>query len=202
MQHTQLLHSILEKSGAIQHKGRLKAVMTAVESVMNGANLDLTSMGRYMNKDIKPKSKIKEMDYLLSNGHLHRERFSIYKAINEWIIGSEKLLFIAIDWSTIVAHQYHLIRASIIRKGGCITVYEEIYPESALGTGESHQTFLKNLKGVLPDNRDICIIVDAGFRTDFFPSTDRKLGLCWTYSFHDALYSARKRRLATLYRPL
>ena len=31
-----------------------------------------------------------------------------------------------------------------------------------------HQTFLKNLKRVLPENRDICIIVDAGFRTDFF----------------------------------
>jgi len=78
------------------------------------------------------------------------------------------LLFIAIDWSSIVAHQHHLLRASIIRKGRCITVYEEIYPESALSTGESHQTFLRNLKRVLPENRDICIIVDAGFRTDFF----------------------------------
>lgn len=168
MQHTELLHNILDKSGAIQHKGRLKSVMTAVSSVMSGANLDLTSMGRYMNKEIKPKSKIKEIDYLLGNGHLHRERLFIYKAINEWVIGHEKLLFIAIDWSTIVAHQHHLIRASIIRKGRCITVYEEIYPESALGTGDSHQTFLRNLKRVLPEGRDTCIIVDAGFRTDFF----------------------------------
>lgn len=168
MQHTELLHSILEKSGAIKHKGRLKSVMAAVSSVMSGANLDLTSMGRYMNKEIKPKSKIKEIDYLLGNGHLHKERLFIYKAINEWVIGQEKLLFIAIDWSSIVAHQHHLLRASIIRKGRCITVYEEIYPESALSTGESHQTFLRNLKRVLPENRDICIIVDAGFRTDFF----------------------------------
>jgi hypothetical protein len=121
-----------------------------------------------MNKEIKPKSKIKEIDYLLGNGHLHKERLFIYKAINEWVIGQEKLLFIAIDWSSIVAHQHHLLRASIIRKGRCITVYEEIYPESALSTGESHQTFLRNLKRVLPENRDICIIVDAGFRTDFF----------------------------------
>ncbi|WP_367608243.1 IS4 family transposase [Legionella sp. W05-934-2] len=168
MQHTELLHNILDKSGAIQHKGRLKSVMTAVSSVMSGANLDLTSMGRYMNKEIKPKSKIKEIDYLLSNGHLHKERLFIYKAINEWVIGQEKLLFIAIDWSSMVAHQHHLLRASIIRKGRCITVYEEIYPESALSTGDSHQTFLRNLKRVLPENRDICIIVDAGFRTDFF----------------------------------
>lgn len=168
MQHSELLHNILDKSGAIQHKGRLNSVMAAVSSVMSGANLDLTSMGRHMNKEIKPKSKIKEIDYLLSNGHLHRERLFIYKAINEWVIGKEKLLFIAIDWSSIVAHEQHLIRASIIRKGRSITVYEEIYPQSALGTGDSHQTFLKNLKRVLPENRDICIIVDAGFRTDFF----------------------------------
>lgn len=168
MQHTKLLHNILDKSGVIQHKGRLKSVMAAVSSVMSGANLDLTSMGRHMNKEIKPKSKIKEIDYLLSNGHLHRERLRIYKSINEWVIGQEKLLFIAIDWSSIVAHQHHLLRASIIRKGRCITVYEEIFPQSELGTGDSHQTFLRNLKRVLPENRDICIIVDAGFRTDFF----------------------------------
>lgn len=168
MQQTELLHNILDKSGSIEHKGRLKSVMAAVSSVMSGANLDLTSMGRHMNKEIKPKSKIKEIDYLVSNGHLHRERLFIYKAINEWVISHETLLFIAIDWSSIVAHQHHLLRASIIRKGRCITVYEEIHPESALSTGDSHQTFLMNLKRVLPENRDICIIVDAGFRTDFF----------------------------------
>jgi hypothetical protein len=178
MQHTELLHNILDKSGAIQHKGRLKSVMAAVSSVMSGANLDLTSMGRHMNKEIKPKSKIKEIDYLVSNGHLHRERLRIYQSINEWIIGQEKLLFIAIDWSSIVAHQHHLLRASIIRKGRCITVYEEIFPQEALGTGDSHQTFLRNLKLVLPENRDICIIVDAGFRTDFFIQVQTK---SWEY---------------------
>lgn len=168
--------------------------MTAVSSVMSGANLDLTSMGRYMHKEIKPKSKIKEIDYLLSNGHLHKERLFIYKAINEWIIGQEKLLSIAIDWSSIVAHQHHLLRASIIQKGRCIKVYEEIYPESALSTGDSHQTFLRNLKWVLPENRDICIIVDAGFRTDFFIQVENgKLGLCWTYSFNHVLYTPRRR---------
>jgi hypothetical protein len=120
MQHSQLLHNILEKSCAIKHKTRLKSVITAVESVMLGANLGVTSMGRHMEKDIKPKNKIKEIDYLLNNGHLHNERFNIYKAMNAWIIGQERLLFIAIDWSSIVAHEQHLLRASIIRKGRSI----------------------------------------------------------------------------------
>jgi hypothetical protein len=168
MQQTALLHTILENSGAVKHKTRLKSLTTAVQSVLNGANLALTSIGRHINKPIKPKSKIKEVDYLVNNGHLHRERIYIYKAINEWLIGQEKILFIAIDWSSIIAHQQHLLRASLICKGRSMTVYEEIYPESELGNGESHQHFLNNLKRVLPEGREICIMVDAGFRTDFF----------------------------------
>jgi hypothetical protein len=168
MQHSELLHNILDNTGAIRHKTRLKSLMTAVESVMNGANLDLTSIGRHMRKDIKPRSKIKEIDYLLNNGHLLKERLNIYKAVNKWVIGQEKLLFIIIDWSTLVAHNHHLLRASILRKGRCVTVYEEIHPESGLGTGSIHQSFLKNLKLVLPPDRELCLIVDAGFKTDFF----------------------------------
>lgn len=168
MQHTELLHNILEKSGAIQHKGRLKSLMIAVSSVMHGASLSLTSMGRNLGKAIKPKSKIKEIDYLLSNGLLHRERLPIYRAVSEWVIGQEKILLIVIDWSSIVAHQQHLLRASIIRKGRCVTVYEEIYPEKKLANRESHALFLRNLKLVLPKDREVIIIADAGFRTDFF----------------------------------
>lgn len=168
MQQTELLHNILEKSGAVRHKGRLRSIMVAVESVLLGAHLDLTSLGRHMNKEIQPKSKIKEIDYLLSNGHLYRERVLIYKAINEWVIGEEKRLFIVIDWSSIVAHEQHLLRASLIRKGRAITLYEEIHPECDLGTGEAHRSFLRNLRFVLPSDRDVCIITDAGFKTDFF----------------------------------
>ena len=168
MQHTELLHSILEKSGSIRHKVRLTSLMTAVTSVMKGANLSLTSMGRHVEKEIKPKSKIKEIDYLLSNGHLHRERFSIYKSVSAEIIGKEKFLLIVIDWSRIVAHQQHLLRASVVRKGRCMTVYEEIYPEKMLANRDCHASFLKNLKELLPNDREVIIVVDAGFRTDFF----------------------------------
>lgn len=168
MQHTELLHNILEKSGAIKHKRRLMSLMSATDSVMNGANLDLTSLGRYMNREIKPKSKIKGIDYLLSNGHILRERINIYRAINEWMIGNEKVLYVVVDWSSIVAHEQHVLRASLIRKGRAVTVYEEIFPEKELSKAESHLTFLNNLKLALPQDREICIVVDAGFRTDFF----------------------------------
>lgn len=168
MQHTELLHNILEKSQAVKHKTRLKSLMSAVSGVLNGSDLSLTSLGRHMPKFIKPRSKIQEINYLLGNGHLHRERILIYKAINAWVIGHEKLLFIAIDWSSIVAHEQHLLRASIICKGRAVTVYEEIHPESDLGKREIHEVFLRNLKRTLPVDREVCILVDAGFRTDFY----------------------------------
>ena len=168
MQQMQLLHEILLNSRAVKHKSRLSSLLAAVESVSKGADLSLTSLGRHMQKAIKPRSKIQEINYLLSNGQLYNERLSIYAAVNQWVIGNEKLLFIAIDWSTIVAHKQHLLRASIVRKGRCMTVYEEIHAEERLGTGEVHQKFLSNLKRVLPKGIDICLIVDAGFKTDFF----------------------------------
>lgn len=168
MQHTELLHEILEKSHAVKHKTRLKSLVDAVESVTNGASLSLTSMGRHMSRSIKPRSKIQEINYLLSNGYLHRERLLIYAAVNKWMIGKEKLLFIIVDWSSIVAHEQHVLRASLVRKGRSMTVYEEIHPEKELGKQETHQSFLNNLKRVLPRGCEICLIVDAGFKTDFY----------------------------------
>jgi transposase len=168
MKPTRLLHKILEESHAVKHKSRLNSLSSAVASVLNGSDLSLTSLGRHMQKAIKPRCKIQEINYLLSNGHLHNERLDIYASINQWLIGQEKLLFILVDWSCVVAHQHHLLRASLLRKGRSVTIYEEIHPENKLGQGAIHQGFLSRLKSVLPKDVEVCIIVDAGFRTDFF----------------------------------
>lgn len=168
MQQSILLHNILKESGAVKHKIRLTSLLNSVESVMKGADLNLTSIGRRLATKTKPKYKIKKIDYLLGNPHINRERFYIYKALNKWIVSEEKLIYIIIDWSTLVAHEQHVLRASLIRKGRAITVYEEIYPESNLGQGAIHASFLKTLKAVLPEELDVCIVVDAGFKTDFF----------------------------------
>lgn len=168
MQHTELLHKILQESQAVKHKTRLNSLMSVVSSVLKGSALSLTSLGRHMPKEIKPRSRIQEVNYLLSNGHLQGERLGIYAAINRWMIGDEKLVFIAIDWSSVVAHEQHVLRASMLRKGRSITVYEEIHAEKELGHAEVHQAFLTHLKSVLPDGCEVCLIVDAGFRTDFY----------------------------------
>ena len=144
MQHILFLHNLLTKSRAVGHTKRLDSLLFAVESVTSGANLSLTSMGRYMNKSIKARSKIQAINYLLSNGQLQAELPAIYQAQATHLCQQETL-YISVDWSSLVAHECHVLRASINRKGNAMTLYEAIYPESKLGNAAVQHAFLKNL---------------------------------------------------------
>ena len=178
MQQMQLLHTLLEKSHAIGHASRRASLLSAVGSVINGANLSLTSMGRYMDKEIKPRSKIHAMDYLLSNGQLHAEIPAIFRTQAKYLCGQTDTLNISVDWSGLVAHKYHLLRASIDMKGNAMTLYEEIHPESKLGNAAVQGNFLKHLANIIPNDKKVCIITDAGFGIGFFKQVE-KLG--WDY---------------------
>lgn len=178
MQHTVLLHKILTEAHAIGHKKRLDSLLQAVHSVMAGAKLSLTSIGRHIDKPIKPRSKIQSINYLLSNGHLHNERIDIYAAINQYLCAGTQTLYVAVDWSTLVPHDLHLLRASLMIKGRAMVVYEEVHPQSQLGNSKVHLSFLKKLHKVLPDDKNVCLMTDAGFRTDFFRQVQ---DLGWDY---------------------
>ena len=54
-----LLHSFLKKSGTIKHEKRLSSILNSVGSLLNGAKLSLTSIGRHMSGTAKVKHKIK-----------------------------------------------------------------------------------------------------------------------------------------------
>ncbi len=50
MQPTKLLHKILKKSQAISHAKRQESLLNAVDSVIHGGKLSLTSLGRRLQK--------------------------------------------------------------------------------------------------------------------------------------------------------
>jgi hypothetical protein len=179
MQPWLLLHKILENSGAIKHKTRLMSLMHAVNGVLSGAKLSLTSIGRHMEKKIKPRSKIQEMNYLLGNGQLNNEKFAVYRTMTKLLCASRTVLYIAIDWSTVVPHELHLLRASLICKGRSMVLYEEIHPEKKLSNGLVHMKFLERLKSMLPANVPVCTITDAGFQTDFFKQV---ISIGWNFT--------------------
>jgi len=178
MQLNTLLHKVLAKSQGIHHKQRLSSVVTAVESVMLGSNLSLTMMGRYMNRAIKPRSKIQTINYLLGNGHLHRERTSLYAAHNTWLCQGMTMHYVLMDWSSLVAHEQHVLRASIVKRGRAMVLYEEIHAEKNLGKSSIHETFLARLATVLPKDINVCIVTDAGFKTDFLKQVE---AMGWAY---------------------
>lgn len=164
----ELLHKILSNTSAIGHKGRLFSLIHAVDGVTEDSDLSLTAIGRGMKKGIKPRSQIQEINYLLSNPHIYRERTSIYKSMSDFLCASLPELYIIVDWSNIVAHENHLLRASLIFRSRSMVLYEEMHPESKLGNSQVHEKFLKNLHTIIGNKKPVCIITDAGFKTDFF----------------------------------
>lgn len=174
MQQAELLHKFLEKSSVIEHRCRQKAVGKAVMSVLDTGKLTVTSLGRHMPGNAKVKNKIKTADRLLNNRHLQSERAKIYGDIGRYLLttGNTKAI-VLIDWSPIVNHQYHLLKASICRAGRSVTLYEELHEEKYLGNAKIQGDFLKGLKKLYPRSQFI-IVTDAGFKTDFFEQVRKR----------------------------
>ena len=55
------------------HKTLRLSLFAAIESSMNGGPLSITGLGRNITNKAKEKHKIKRVDRLCSNSHLHRE---------------------------------------------------------------------------------------------------------------------------------
>src|SRR5262249_16337000 len=117
---------------------------------------------------VKVKNKIKSGYYLVSNGHLHHERFAIYQAVAKPLLSGKSQIDVPIDWSPCATHENQILKASVILRGRSITLYEEVHPEKKLGNYKVQQDFLKRLKLIIPQGIQVTVVTDAGFRTDWF----------------------------------
>ena len=79
-----VLHKLLLRSVPSIHAVRLNALMAAVQAMTLGAKATMTSLGRGLAGRAYDKHKIKRMDRLLSNTHLHQERHAIYTGALPW----------------------------------------------------------------------------------------------------------------------
>ena len=167
MHATEVLHNIFEKSAAIKHKTRQKSVLNAVDGLLAGGKLSLSSIGRNRpTKGLNVKHKIKETDYLLGNGILYGERFSIYQAVTQFLLAGLKSIEVIVDWSPCVTQDNQLLKASVVLKGRSMTLYEEVHPQKLLANYEIHKNFLHRLKDIVGTIEEVIIITDAGFRTE------------------------------------
>jgi len=150
-----------------------RALSTSVNSVINGASLTLTSIGRNngSNYSKSEKHSIKRADRLVGNTTLHDSRNQYYqKVVNQFITTKSPL--IVVDWSSVYNYNFVMLRASVPIKGRAITIYEEVYPLEKHGNHQAHKRFLSNLSLLLPSGCKPIICTDAGFKVPWFKAVE------------------------------
>lgn len=193
-----VLHKILSKSVPGMHKVRLQALLCGVESLLGGAFLTVTALGRHLPSQALTKHNIKRMDRLLSNPYLHHERPMIYQTICQWLIGQQSRPVILVDWSDIVERErLMLLRAALAIEGRAIPLFEIITPLKHYNGPKTHRRFLQQLKTLLPEHCQPIIVTDAGFRGPWFKAVEA-MGWDWVgrirNSINYKLHSRKKWR--------
>ena len=73
------------------HKKRFNILSEVVMTLLEGAKLTLTNIGRHMKGSAKVKNKIKKVDRLLKNKNLQEERSYIYQQLSYLLLKSAVL---------------------------------------------------------------------------------------------------------------
>lgn len=168
MRKESLLQNYFKDTFSFMHKKRQAVLFGAVNALMDGASLTLSSLGRNFKGIAKERHQIRKMDRLLGNKHLHQEIPMIYKCINQ-VIMEETNPIISVDWSCLsYAEGIYLLRASLRIKGRSLVCYQEIHPKEHENNDEVHHQFLSNLKSILPDTIVPILVTDAIFSAQWF----------------------------------
>jgi hypothetical protein len=190
MQALTLFHKNLRQACPFIHAQRLGALIAGTQALLDGRELTVTRLGRSLQSKAKTKNNIKRIDRLVSNPHLQCERPAIYAAHARLVLGSHQRPIVLVDWSDLNRVRDQLLRASVSVKGRSFTLYEEVHPITDYDNPTVCQTFLQNLREVLPSGLKPIIVTDAGFRGPWF---QKVLALGW-----DFIGRVRNR---TLYQP-
>jgi len=174
-----VLHNKLQQACSFIHQKRLAILVLAVHALVIGQRLSLTQLGRRLTSKALVKHKIKRIDRLLGNPHLHQERNSIYQFMSQELLKGNQRPLIIVDWSELTTERnYHLLRASLPVGGRALTLYEEVHPQKDIGSPKVHKRFLHTLQKLLPDDCRPIVITDAGFRNPWFKMI---ITLGWDY---------------------
>jgi hypothetical protein len=179
MHSTRLLQRWLERNTAFMHRCRAASLTAVVGGLLRGGRLTLSHLGRALCGASHTKHKIKRVDRLLGNSHLHREHTAIYRALAQWLLRGVEQPVIVVDWSDCApGHKWLMLSAALAVRGRAIPLYEEVHRLSSYNSPRTHRRFLKALKGVLPTDCQPILITDAGFRGPWFRAVE-KLGWDW-----------------------
>lgn len=174
-----ILHNLIKDVTPNMHKVRRKSLDAMVGSLVSGAALQVTSLGRNIDSETSEKHQIKRSARLCCNPYLHRDILNIYANLSLRLVGQKKHPIILVDWSDLDPRKQHfLLRASTAVDGRSLTLLEEIHPLSSKEKPKTHRLFMEKLRAILPFACRPVIVTDAGFRVPWFKLIE---SLNWDY---------------------
>lgn len=169
----QVLLSALGASIPGVHKGRLGAVYWAVDGVVSGERLGISSIGRNARSTSSVKHSIKRVDRLVGNKRFFEDHQFFFARLAEVIIGDEPRVVILVDW-TKVGQDHHALVAAVPHDGRAIPICFEVHPTETHGTPKVEEAFLDRLASVLPSGCTPILVTDGGFRGDWMLAARRR----------------------------
>lgn len=161
----------LTKTLSWMHKKTRLSLINQVQTLLSGrACLSLTSLGQNRLGKAKVRHKIKMVWRFLKNPRITESLTHIYSSIAKELLSGLNELIIAVDWSGCCGKEHYLLRASLLYQGRSIVIYNEIHPEKNSTNAKVHKEFLRRLKEILPSDKKVTLVTDAGFKTSWFHS--------------------------------
>ena len=161
-----VLSSALGESIPGVHGGRLRAVYWAVDGVVSGGRLGITSIGRNARSASSLKHAIKRADRLVGNERLFRDHRLFFAQLAKAIVGDEPRVVVLVDW-TKVGLDHYALAAAVPHDGRAVPIYFEVHPTKTHGTPAVEEAFLDGLACVLPSGCRPILVTDGGFRGDW-----------------------------------
>jgi len=169
MYKTQFCQKFFEEALPNMHKKQRDCLTRLVSGLLTDTRkLTVTEVGRAIESGTTMKHNIKAADRWFSNRKIENQMVDIYQGIAHCLYRKMDELFVAVDWSGACGSKRYLLQASVIAHGRSIPVYNDVFEEKAYQKEKTHLAFLSALSEVLPSNKKITIITDAGFHRSWF----------------------------------
>ncbi|WP_445657798.1 IS4 family transposase [Achromobacter sp. NCFB-sbj8-Ac1-l] len=174
-----VLQKLLQDSIPSLHLNRLKTLISTLRSAMTTRRLTLSGLARGLPTGQAIRHRIKRVDRLLGNRHLHDERPMFYQLLCRQYMAEGKRPVILVDWSDLKADRSWLVlRAALWIRGAAVPIYESVHPLRDQNSPSVERTFLTTLKSLLPEGQQPIVVTDAGFRGPWFAYLNQ-LGWHW-----------------------
>ena len=171
---------VLKEQCPLIHNNRLNAILDVAQGLRDSQNLSLSAIGRNLSGTAKIKHKIKKVDRCLGNKHLYAEIHDLYAGLSFFIfehIKYSKESPIVIDLCYLKDDRMvQMLSAQLCTKGMALPVYQDVFEEGEL-KGKTIE-FLNRLKTIIPHDKKVIIIMDAGFHVEWFKEIE-KHGWSW-----------------------